>query len=66
MTDKNTFLIRKLAGGYWKGYRLDNPNLAIFGILVSKIIDKLEEVEYNPCDNCDPIKNPQCNKCIGS
>ena len=29
-------------------------------------IDKLRLIEYNLCDDCDPINNPQCNKCIGS
>jgi hypothetical protein len=27
---------------------------------------KIEEIEDSICDNCDPLENPNCSKCIGS
>jgi len=66
MINKDEFIIRELAGGYWKGYRLDNPNLAVFGISKQEVIDKLELVCYDLCDDCDPQYMPKCNKCVGS
>jgi hypothetical protein len=25
-----------------------------------------QKAEPDPCDDCDPVKNPKCDRCLGS